>query len=253
MDERPNPFTFGELKTRLGQVVDRGRDSAMDDAQLGQYINDAEQWICIEVGNSAYWLEKTDSINLVSGENTVNLPLQVARVISVREESEYRALVWMDRQRYLAYIVNPTVTTGSPLYWTTFEPTRRENVESPSQPYGQLQMHLWPTADNDHTLQYDAVVRPGDMVDDSDMPIIPIQYHRGLLETAAWFAGAYDVGNKTFAQHEKLASIWIASIKRDCIRHLAGNQRMIPREEYERRMARPITAPPTRIGQLRGG
>lgn len=253
MEERQRPLTFGTLKSLLGQLIARGRDPVLDTDLAGHYVNAAEMFVCTEVGVNAYWLEITDSLTATANNSIITLDPQIANIVSLRDEANIQPLSYLDRQRWNDYITTPSETTGIPLFWTKHGYVRRDNTESPTQHYGQLQIGVWPVPTGDTTLRGDFLLRPGHMVNDDDVPVLPLSLHWGLLQIAAWQAGAYDVGSKSYAQHKELAASWLATIKRDAVRHPGGNVRMIPRDDHSRRRMTAVITPPTRLGQLRGG
>ena len=249
-EELPDPSSFGELKTMLAQVISRGRDRTRDLNILGVFINAAEQYICTELGGNCEFLEHTETITIEGGTGEYTFAPQVRDIISLRDESYPQSLRWVDRQKWNAYIANPRSTTGTPYIWTRFGYVRRTNEESPDRPYGQLKIETWPVVTEDSELQADELLRPGHMVLDGDMPVIPISWHAGLLHVAAWHAASMDVGSKAFQEHERLAGIWLRSMKMESIRNMAGTQRFVTREEHERNRSTGTLIPPTRAAQL---
>lgn len=254
MAEAQDPLSFGDLKTAVKNTVDRGRDSTLDDTIVGQAINGAEQFICAELGGSARFLEDTIEITLSSGSSDFTFPVNVDQIISLVDKENVWKLEWLDRERWNAFVVNAGFSTGTSLYWTRFGYVRRTNTESPNDQYGALKIQVTPQPTGDVSLFADVILRPGTMVDDNDFPVLPIQYQWGLQTFGAYFLGPRDIGQKTFTQNERLAQQWLAAMKRGEIRQLSGNQRLMPREEYERLAGQQSTiTPPTRFAQLRGG
>jgi hypothetical protein len=252
------PTSFAQLKVQLGHAIDRGGDSQLDDTLKGQLLNAAEQHICAELGGYAYFLEATGEIVLPIGQSptaeengVLVLSSQVANVISFRDEANRRQLEKVDRERWNAFITDPTATTGPPLAWCQFGYIRRTNAESPGMPYGQIKIRFWPVPSADHTLNYDYILKPGAMQYDDDYPVIPISFHFVLLEVASWFAGAYDIGNAAMQKHMQLAQVLMATLRRDAIRmkSMPGNVGFIPGEVHARNAG---PAFPTRANQLSG-
>ena len=254
MAEIQDPLSFGDLKDTVKNVVDRGRDSTLDDTIVGTFVNGAEQYICNELGGNARFLEDTEAITLTSGSPDYTFRTQVDQVISLVDKSNVWKLEYVERERFNAFVVDASFTTGSSLYWTRFGYERRTNQESPQQQYGAVKIQDTPQPTSDVTLYADEILRAGYMVDDEDMPVLPSQYHFALVEVAAWFASARDVGSKAFREHQMLAQIHLQNIKRAEIRKMSGNDVMLPREKYERLAGGKATiTPPTRFAQLRGG
>ncbi len=254
MGEVQDPISFGDIKAAVKNMTDRGRDSTLDDTIVGQAINGAEQFICLELGGNAKFLEDTESITIPANTTGYTFRASVKDIISIRDEGNVWKVQEIDRERWNSYVVDPAFHTGSALFWTRFGFTRRTNEESPAQQYGQLKIEVTPAPTSETTLVVDEILRPGFMVDDEDMPVLPAEYHWGLQEWSAYFLGPRDIGRKSFEQHERLANLWLTSIRRSEIRNLAGNQRFIPREGHDRLAgSNAAISPPTRLGQLYGG
>jgi len=252
--EAQDPLSFGDLKTAVKNTVDRGRDSTLDDTIVGQAINGAEQFICAELGGSARFLADTIEVELTGGSPDYTFPVNVDQVISLVDKANVWKLEWLDRERFNAFVVDASYNKGQSLYWTQFGYVRRTNQESPNDQYGALKIQVTPQPTSSVSLWADVMLRPGTMVDDEDFPVVPIQYQWGLQTWSAYFLGPRDIGQKAFQQNERLARQWLDTIKRGEIRMLSGNQRMLPREEYERLAGQKSTiTPPTRFAQLYGG
>ena len=243
------PMCFETLKDLLGQMYARGGDSDLSETLRGVWINGAEKFIVSRCG-APKWLQCVKTIELAAGETEYNLPISVQDVRSISDRGNIRQLSYVDRDRWSSYIVDPSQVTGTPLSWTKFEYVRRDNTGSPESAYGQIVAHFWPEPSGATTLYADCQLRPGAMVYDSDFPVVPSEYHFGLLELALMYSGAYDIGTKAYAQHRDMAMQWLAEVVRAERRDLAGNLRMVPREEHTRRQgaSAPI-GPPTRRGQ----
>uniref|UniRef100_A0A6M3IT43 Uncharacterized protein n=1 Tax=viral metagenome TaxID=1070528 RepID=A0A6M3IT43_9ZZZZ len=244
--------SFSELKALVVKIVDRGGDSVIDTSLAGDYVNFAEQYISGEVG-APYWLGEDQSLTVPASTSEVTMEANVEDVQSIRDEENNRFLSYMDRDRFDAFIVNHSDTSGTPLRWTKYGYNRRTNVESPATAMGGIKLQFWPVPSSATTLKATVQLIPGMMVNDSDYPAMPPQWHMAIVEWAAHFAGAYDIGSKAYREHFQLAMRWLLTIKRRQWRNLAGNQRFIGREEYMRRHggSAPI-APPTRLSQLQG-
>ena len=254
MAEAQEPLSFGNLKTIVKNMVDRGRDSTLDDTLVGQAINGAEQYICAELGGHARFLEDTMEVELTAGSADYTFPVNVEQVVSLVDRSNVWKLKWVDRERFNAYIVDASFSQGQPIYWTQFGYVRRTNVESPDDQYGALKIQVAPQPTSSMSLYADVILRPGTMIEDTDFPVMPIQYQWGLQTWAACFLGPRDIGQKSFAQNERLATRWLSTIIRGENRKLSGNQKMVAREEHERLAGQSASiSPPTRFGQLYGG
>ena len=254
MPEVQDPLSFGDLKTDLADMLERGRDSTLSDRILGRAVNAAEQHICNELGGYAKFLQDTETITIPANETEYTFRTQVKDVISLRDTANLWKLAYVDREMFNNSIVSASFSTGDPLYWTKFGYERRSNQESPQQQYGQFKIELTPQTTGDKTLEADEILRAGYMVDDEDMPVVPSEYHWDLLEVAASHLSPRVVGQKAFSEFRELAARAVERIRRAEIRDLAGNQRIVPREAYERASGRNSTVtPPTRFAQLYGG
>ena len=247
--EQQDPHNFASLKAYLKEIISRGGDSDMDDDLAGVYVNAAEKFLVDEIGMAPF-LNVSDTLTLPGGDSEYTMDLNIRDVYSFRDESNLRPLAFIERNLW-----NLTVTAadsgggGQPSIWTKFDYARRTNVGSPAQPYGAIKVHFYPAPGSDTVLQYDAQLKAGCMVLDSDFPVVPIEYHFGLIEIAALHAGAYDFGSKAFQQHERLAMKWVRNAVRAERRSIQGNPRLMAREEVNR-IARANTNPLTRMRQL---
>ena len=245
------PINFGSLKTFVATILDRGGDSVLADGLAGLYVNAAEVFISSKIGAPSF-LEHSDTITGDANDDDLTFPLQVSKVVSIIDQSNNHQLTWVDRARWNSVIVNPAIATGIPTRWTQWGYNRRENVGSPSQPYGQIKVKVFPTPTSAMTWNYDCILRPGTMVLDTDFPVLPPEFHYGIIEVALMHAGPYDIGMRAFREHREMAMDWVGEIVRAERRNMAGNQRIIAREEdvkSKKRRAYPLT----RAEQLNGG
>ena len=245
-----SPMNFGTIKGLVRQILDRGGDSTTSDTLAGVWVNAAEKFICSEIGQPSF-LQYSDSFTLAGGDGTETLPVNVKDVTSIYDKSNLHKLTYVSREIWNAYVVDPTNGTGIPGAWTKSGYTRRTNTESPSREYGQLEITVWPCPSSSITLNYDCALRPGCMVLDSDMPVIPIEYHYGLIQVALMNAGPYDIGVKAFQQNSQLAMRWLRSAIRSERREVQGNQRFMHVAEWNRRRGTRAN-PLTRYAQLHG-
>lgn len=242
------PMNFGTIKDLVGQVKDRGGDSSTSDTLRGVWVNAAEKFVCSEIG-APHFLEYTDTIVASSGSNDLTFPVNVKEVVSLYDKSNLHALVLLERAKWDSYIVDPSKTTGLPAVWTKWGYSRRANTESPAQEYGQFQVSVWPTPSSDTTLSYTCILRPGCMVHDSDFPVVPIEYHYGLVQLALMMAGPHDIGVKAYAQNRELAMMWLRTAIRADRRNMSGNDQMVHVASHSRRnRSRDVYL--TRRGQL---
>lgn len=249
--EIQSPFNFSDLKSDFLAIIDRGGDSSMDSSLAGKYLNAAEQYICSRIGAPKF-LEHSDTIDTTADSPELIFPVNVKDVVKLMDKTNMHALSYYDAQKWNDYIVDPTNSSGIPLAWTKWGYVRRTNAESPSQPYGAMKVKLWPTPTEVLTLDYDCILRPGSMVSDSDFPVIPMEWHFGLIQVAIMIAGPRDVGVRTFREYAEMAERWLREIIRADRRDLAGNPRLTPGEEH-RRKSRKSATPLSRFNQLYGG
>jgi len=249
--ENPTGYNFGQLKDLLRQIIDRGGDSVSSDSLAGYYLNAAENYVVLFVGNPS-WLNHTDTFTTTANSEDVTLPVNVKDVSIVYDQTNQFALSYMESYLWSNYIVKPSNSTGTSLAWTKMGYERRDNTGSPSQAYGALKIKLWPVPTSAVTLNYECVLRPGTMVADSDHPVLPTEFHPGLLEVALWHSGSFDIGTRAYREHAQLAQQWLGEIRRSERRQVAGNLHFVPREE-QRRRSRTAATPLTRRAQLYGG
>jgi len=236
--EQQSPHSFSSLKAYLKEIISRGGDSDFDDGLAGLYINAAEKQLIDEIGVAPF-LRISDSLIIPAGTSEVTMDINITDVSSFRNNSEARPLRYVERERWNEEIVDATSESGgNPDCWTKYGYSRRTNTGSPSQPYGALKVHFYPAPGSDFTVQYDAVLAAGCMVEEDDFPVVPIRYHFGLIELAAHLAGAYGLGSKAFEQHERIAMRWIRNAVVAERRSLPGNQRFVPGEYVRARSRR---------------
>jgi len=244
------PMNFSSLKTDLKEIFDRGGDSSMSDRLAGRYINAAEVHIVNYIG-SMKCLENEDTITTTASSGSLTFPVNVEEVISIRDTSNKRPLAWVEKEEWNRYIVDPTNSSGSPYAWTQFGYDRRTNAESPSAETGGIKVTLWPTPSTAMSLAYDCILKPGYMIEESDQPVLPMDYHYGILQIGLMLAGPYDVGNRTFETHSRMAMQWLDGMRRKERRDLSGNLKFQGRE-VANRMSRGRVVPLTRNAQLFG-
>lgn len=252
--ERLDPYSFKTLKDTMLEVISRGGDGSLGtsgDALAGKYLNAAENFICMKIG-APWFLQHSDTETLSAGDEDVTFPINVADVVDIWDAANIQKLSYMDRSNWNSYVVKPSSATGNPAVWTKWGYTRRDNSASPSTEYGQMKIKVWPVPTGSFTLNYDCILRPGTMFNDTDQPVIPIEWHFGLIQVAIMLAGPRDIGIRTYREYAELAREWVRDITREDRRNLSGNLRLIPREE-DRRRTRGYGAPLTRRAQLYGG
>lgn len=248
--ERSEPLSFGNLKDLTFEIVNRGRDGGQSEDIKGHCVNAAEQYICTELGGDCPFLNTVEEIIVPASTGEYTFSEQVRDVRTIRDETNRRTIAYVIRERWNAYIGDPEATTGPPIAWTKKEYIRRTNAESPNEPYGRLTAEFWPMPTDDHTLFVDEMLRPGHMVYDGDLPVLPTQWHQGLVHLAAVYGSTQDVGSKAYQENSRLADMWIRAMRRETQREMAGSQHFVTREEYERRRSGSRVGPPTRLGQL---
>ncbi len=249
--ELQSPSDFLTLQTDFLAIIDRGGDSSMGNSLAGKYLNAAEQLICSRIG-APHFLEYSDTITCTANSPDLTFPVNVKDVTMMFDKANMGQLTFIDAQKWNAYIVDPTNSTGEPVSWTKWGYSRRTNAESPSQPYGAMKAKVWPTPTSATVLDYDCVLRPGFMISDSDHPVVPSEWHFALIQVAIMIAGPRDVGVRTFQEYSRMAEIWLREIVRSERRDLSGNIRFTPREEHIAKSRRKAT-PLTRMNQLYGG
>jgi len=249
--EIQDPMTLGELKEDLKEMFDRGGDSSLDDRLAGRLLNAAEVFIVNFIG-APKCLEHTDTIVTTASDKDLTFPVNVEDITNIWDDDNIRQLDFIEKRDWSAFITRPEYSSGSPYAWTKWGFVRRTNQESPSEPFGALQVQIWPVPTTAYTLNYDCILRPGYMNNDSDFPVLPIDYHWGILQVALMNAGQYDIGVGEQKRHERMAMMWLNEMRRKERRDLAGDLRFIGRDEFSRRQRR-RGVPLTRRAQLYGG
>jgi hypothetical protein len=245
----PDPYTFLSLKNQLRTRIDRGGDSEMGDALAGQFINQAEQFILAELG-PAWFINSSSSFVIPANTYEYSMPATVDDVISLRDEGNLVPLIYIEKAKWNAYITDPDYQTGQPTAWTKFDFVR--STDSPAAAYDQIKIQVTPTPSTAFTLYYDAVLRAGYMVDDTDLPIIPTNFHGCLLAAACMLAGQVDVTSEFYQVSRDLFRTLFRGLRRRARQELSGNPTFVPRETHERRLNKNSLVPPTRRQQLFG-
>lgn len=133
-------------------------------ARLNQYINDGYFLICRRV--DYYIDESSQAITTTAGQSTFPFPTDFARI---------RSLVDLDRNIEiegcsLREIDRSTVTQGTPSFYA---------IDGAN-------IHLYPTADGAHNLLVRYWKLPAALVNDTDVPNLPTDWHHLLWVYACW-------------------------------------------------------------------
>lgn len=144
------------------EALAHGFDPVQYGARVVQYINDAQALIASRV--DYYIDEATDSISTVAGTATYPFPTDFARMRSLYDsnrnvEIEYASLRMID---------NSSQSTGAPAYYAI----TGANIE------------LWPVPDGIYPLVMRYWKKPAALVNDTDTPVMPEEWH-SLLWTYA--------------------------------------------------------------------
>jgi hypothetical protein len=160
------PTVTGQLSSLLSDLQQRGYASDTAAAQI-ILLNSSYRRVC------AYrrwpWLEsQTASIATVNGTSAYNLSTIADFLFldAVRSEqgTNYYELEYKDPQTFRTLQHNYR-DRSTPEYWT------REGE----------QIKIWPTPDGIYTLTIDYIKRPTDLANDTDVPLIPVNYRDILI------------------------------------------------------------------------
>lgn len=132
---------------------------------IGDFVNDAKK----EVQDAWQWSALRTTLTLSTVANTFNYELNGSQnnfnILDVVNDTsnrfmEYKPSVWFDNQ-----FLNMNPSTGSPQYY---------NFNGVSID-GDTQVDLYPIPDGVYQLRFNCVVRPTDLVNDTDKIVIPNQ------------------------------------------------------------------------------
>lgn len=147
------------------EVENRGFDPTQYGSRINQWINDAENEIARRV--DYYINENSETISTISGTNLYSLPANFARVRELFATDVGQIIQPVGLRALDAS--NPTVT-GRPYAYA---------LDSAS-------VHLYPTPDSAYTLELRYWTLPPALVNDTDTPTLPADYHKLLWIYATW-------------------------------------------------------------------
>lgn len=152
------------LKNLRDEVIGHGFDQTQYGARITQYLNDAQLKIASEC--DFYVDEAISLFSTVVGTDTYSWPARLAEIRSIfdttrRIELQYASLRSMDRS---------TASNGAPLWWAITGPNVR----------------LYPVPDNVYPLEMRYWALPATLVNDTDIPSLPEQWHPLLWTFACW-------------------------------------------------------------------
>jgi hypothetical protein len=147
-------------------------------ARMRQWINIWHQRLLARPGIE---LLRDGSITMPSvvGQFNYHLPPQVRRVLKISEFTTPMVLR-MEAWSWIREQDPQLVATGTPEVWA---PVSWENI---TPPLAQLTIMLWPVPTSVITYNLDAQFTATDMVNVTDIPLLPYEYHWLLIEAACY-------------------------------------------------------------------
>lgn len=193
-----------QLQTRAAL---RLRDTNMvvfTSAYLQDMLNVAYEKV---LSASPYWpfldtMANTASQIVAASSNTITLPTDVWRVLSVNNDTDKYAMAEITgRKQFLALYPDPTASPGTPKHYRVFG----------------NQLQVFPYAANATQLRIEYTVAPADLSSDSSVPVFPAAYHDLLVEYVLSLAYTDD-GNLDMAKtHLSMFEDKLADMKTDLL------------------------------------
>jgi hypothetical protein len=155
-------MNLGQLRT---EVLNRGFDPGVYGARIDQFINDAQNLIARRV--DYYINEDSQTYSTVAGTNLYPLPTNFARV---------RELFATDVTQIIAPVGIRDIDGSS--------------STTQGRPYAYAldgaNLHLYPTPDNIYPLELRYWTMPPALINDTDIPTIPVDWHQLLWLYGTW-------------------------------------------------------------------
>jgi hypothetical protein len=147
------------------EVLNHGFDPLLFASRINTYINDAQSLIARRVD---YYVDETQfDFSAAVGTSKYALPANLARIRSLRDTSRQIEM----QEVGLRQIDRSSLSNGAPAYYAI----DGQNV------------HLYPTPDNTtYTMELRYWLMPGTLVNDTDVPSLPLDYHHMLWVYATW-------------------------------------------------------------------
>lgn len=134
--------------------------------QLDSLLNEALQTISVE--NAWPWLQTTTTFATVAGTRFYTPPSNWQRTKALSIDG-YDPLTFLDLQEIRAW---PDSVTDVPMFYTIY----------------QEQIYLAPTPSAVYTMRHDYIRQETKLLDDTDAPVMPIQFQYSILAFAAHLA-----------------------------------------------------------------
>lgn len=168
------------LAAMRNEVLNTGFDSTVYGARITQWLNDAQGSVARQV--DFYGDEATQVIPTVAGTVSYAWPADMGRVRTLFNPAVNSEL----RRVSLRDIDRSPVATGQPQYFAVDGATT----------------HLYPTPDGVYSLSLRYWRLPPALVNDTDTPIFPPDYHDMLISYALWKCYERDDDAELAAYHE---------------------------------------------------
>ncbi len=181
--------TLSSISTEL--LAQLGNRTDVPAPRLNSWINKAYRSVAGML--TLKELEGSLGLSLVASQPLYLIPIQVAWIkrLGVQDSTNY--LTWQGRE------LDPIDLTIYRNLQTSVGGGGSPN--GPPRSYFRMNrtVVIWPTPDNAYTAPLDFRVRPNDLVNPTDSPMLPVEFHNAILVRARAIAWGALPGNKKYA------------------------------------------------------
>ena len=144
-------------------------------AVLRRLINDAERELCSKW--DWYWLYREFTFNTVANQQTAYAMDDTCAMVEwMAVPAQQARIIWKSMAEWEALYPGRYNSAGPTRPWMYIDAPVASNMA--------LQYFLFPAADQVYTVTYGAKLRVGNMVDDDDYPVIPVDWQDMLVAKA---------------------------------------------------------------------
>lgn len=141
------------------------------EAEWNSYINDAYDDV-LTAFDTWPWIPTRNTLVIPAGQNTVDLPADVWRVLSMFNGTDNLTLYKVDGRTSALYQFNDLDSTGTPQFYRIFGNA----------------IEVFPAASQNTDLVVEYAAHPGSLALDTDEPVFPRPYHKILVDGALAYA-----------------------------------------------------------------
>lgn len=153
-----------QLSDLRNEVLAHGFDSSVYGTRITQYINDAQNLVARRIDYHVD--ENVYDFSTAAGTSTYAWPADMARIRSLRDTSRQIEM----QEVGLRMIDRSSLSNGAPAFYA----------------FSGQNLVLYPTPDNVYPMELRYWVMPPALVNDSDVPTLPSDWHHILWVYATW-------------------------------------------------------------------